>query len=132
MAILQVQTIIFCPMIQSVLVLGAGSAGLLAALSIKRKMPNLEVRIVRSPEIGTIGVGEGTTPNFPRLLFDTLGIDPAMFYKHAEPTWKIGIRFLWGPRQQFDYHFGKQLDSRWGDLPRSNGFFCEDEFRIGK
>jgi tryptophan halogenase len=116
-------------MIQSILVLGAGSAGLLAAISLKVKFPDLEVRIVRSPEIGTIGVGEGTTPNFPAHLFEKLKISRDAFYKHAEPTWKIGIRFLWGPRQHFDYHFAKQLDSRWTDLSRSNGYFCEDEFR---
>jgi len=84
---------------------------------------------VRSPEIGTIGVGEGTTPNFPHHIFNFLGIDPERFYMHAEPTWKIGIRFLWGPRQQFDYHFAKQLDVQWNDLPRPNGFYCDDEFR---
>jgi len=116
-------------MIQNILVLGAGSAGLIAAISLKTQLPHLDVRIVRSPEIGTIGVGEGTTPNFPRQLFDKMKISREAFYKHAEPTWKIGIRFLWGPRQHFDYHFAKQLDSRWSDLSRSNGYFCEDEFR---
>ena len=44
-------------MIQSILVLGSGSAGLIAALTIKRKIPQVSVRIVRSPEIGIIGVG---------------------------------------------------------------------------
>ncbi len=52
-------------MIQSILVVGSGSAGLIAGLSSKRKIPQLNVWIVRSPEIGVIGVGEGTTPNFP-------------------------------------------------------------------
>ena len=33
-------------MIQNVLVLGAGSAGLIAALSIKKKIPQLNVRVV--------------------------------------------------------------------------------------
>lgn len=115
-------------MIQSTLVLGAGSAGLLAALTLKRKFPKMEVRIVRSPEIGTIGVGEGTTPNFPKHLFHNLRIDRTAFYKHAEPTWKLGIRFLWGPRRQFDYTFLKQLDVRWSDMARSNGYYCENEF----
>jgi tryptophan halogenase len=92
-------------MIQSILVLGAGSAGLLAALTLKRKLPAIDVRIVRSLEIGTIGVGEGTTTNFPHHLFNHLGIDRAAFYKRAEPTWKLGIRFLWGPRRHFDYSF---------------------------
>lgn len=115
-------------MIRSIIVLGAGSAGLIAALSLKRKIPNVKVRIVRSPELGVIGVGEGTTPNFPRHMFDYLGISRKRFYELAEPTWKLGIRFLWGPRGRFDYTFAPQLDSHWTDLPRPSGFFCDDEF----
>jgi tryptophan halogenase len=116
-------------MIRNVLVLGAGSAGLIAAISLKRKIPELTVRIVRSPDIGVIGVGEGTTPNFPRHLFDYLGISRRHFYAMAEPIWKIGIRFLWGPRPRFDYGFGLALDSHWGDLPLPNGFYCDQTFR---
>ncbi|MGV3531307.1 MAG: tryptophan 7-halogenase, partial [Chthoniobacteraceae bacterium] len=116
-------------MIKTVLVLGSGSAGLIAALSLKRKIPHLAVRIVRSPEIGTIGVGEGTTPNFPRHMFEYLGISRKRFYELAEPTWKIGIRFLWGPRGRFDYTFTQQLDTHWSDLPKPNGFYCEEDFR---
>ena len=115
-------------MIKHVLVLGSGSAGLLAGLAFKRKLPQAEVRIVRSPEIGTIGVGEGTTPLFPGFLFDYLGISRKRFYAHAQPTWKIGARFLWGPRRYFDYGFDHQVDLQWGDLPMPNGFYCEDDF----
>ena len=60
--------------IQNILVVGSGSAGLIAALSLKRKIPTVNVTIVRSPDIGVIGVGEGTTPNFPTYLFDDLKI----------------------------------------------------------
>ena len=115
-------------MIQNVLVLGAGSAGLLAAISLKRQLPELSVRIVRSPEIGVIGVGEGTTPNFPRHLFEKLGISRKQFYAQAQPTWKLGIRFLWGPRGRFDYGFAQALDSRQPFLPRPNGFYCDEQF----
>ena len=83
-------------MIQNILVVGAGSAGLIAAITLKRKIPALNIRIVRSPEIGVIGVGEGTTPNFPVHIFEYLGISRARFYALAEPTWKLGVRFLWG------------------------------------
>ena len=62
-------------MIQNVIVLGSGSAGLIAALALKRKIPSLKVTVVRSPDIGVIGVGESTTPQFPSLLFDYLGIN---------------------------------------------------------
>jgi tryptophan halogenase len=115
-------------MIKDVLVLGAGSAGLIAAISVKRKIPHLNVRVVRSPDIGVIGVGEGTTPNFPKHLFETLGISRKHFYALAQPTWKIGIRFLWGPRDHFYYGFAHQLDFRYGDLPRPNGYYCDEEF----
>ena len=116
-------------MIQSVLVLGSGSAGLIAALGFKRKLPQLTVRVVRSPEIGVIGVGEGTTPSFPNHIFDFLGISRKRFYALAEPTWKLGVRFLWGPRGRFDYAFLQQLDLQWKDLPMPHGFYCDDEFR---
>jgi tryptophan halogenase len=115
-------------MIQNILVLGAGSAGLMAAIALKRKIPEINVRVVRSPELGVIGVGEGTTPNFPRFLFDYLELSRKKFYELAEPTWKLGIRFFWGPYDQFEYAFSLQMDSRWNDLPLPNGFYCDEDF----
>lgn len=114
--------------IKNVLILGAGSAGLLASLSLKRKIPELTVRIVRSPEIGTIGVGEGTTVAFPEHLFGYLGLGRKRFHAVAEPTWKLGLRFFWGPRDFFDYTFAKQMDQQWNDLPMPHGFYCKEEF----
>lgn len=116
-------------MIKTILVLGSGSAGLIAAISLRRKFPQLDIRVVRSPEIGVIGVGEGTTPNFPKHVFDFLGISRKRFFALAEPTWKLGIRFLWGPRGHFDYTFDQQVDSQWNDLPMPNGYYCDEEFR---
>ncbi len=114
--------------IQNVLVLGSGSAGLIAALSLKRKIPQLNVRVVRSPQIGVIGVGEGTTPNFPEHIFDYLGISRKRFYAMAAPTWKLGVRFLWGSRGRFDYTFAPQLDVKRTDLPKPHGYYCDEEF----
>jgi len=107
-------------LIKQVVVLGSGSAGLLAALTLKRKLPAVEVRIVRDPAIGIIGVGEGTTPNFVRHLFGYLGIKPDQFYARAKPTWKLGIRFKWGPRGQFNFTFAGDLDQELNGLP--NGY----------
>ncbi|MBK1834961.1 tryptophan 7-halogenase [Roseibacillus ishigakijimensis] len=115
-------------MINDLIVLGSGSAGLLAALSFRRKIPQINVRIVRDPSLGVIGVGEGTTPNFPQHLFDYLGISRKDFYARAEPTWKLGIHFKWGPRGSFNYTFSPQLDAKLPTLPMPNGFFCEDRF----
>jgi tryptophan halogenase len=115
-------------MIKDLLVLGSGSAGLLAALAIRRKMPRVRVRIVRSPEIGTVGVGESTTPNVPVFIFNYLGIDRRKFFQIAEPTWKLGIHFFWGPRDCFEYPFMQQLDLRYPNLPRPNGYYCVNDF----
>ena len=116
-------------MIQNVLVLGAGSAGLLAAITLRKKLPALTVTLVRSSDIGVIGVGEGTTPNMPGFLFGYLGLSQKRFYEQAEPTWKLGIRFLWGPREYFDFSFSHQVDRQWKNLPRSNGFYTDEDFR---
>jgi len=113
-------------MIRSILVLGGGSAGLMAALALKRRLPALEVRVIRSPEFGIIGVGEGTNVSFPKLFFDYLKLQPKSFYELAEPTWKLGVRFLWGPRKQFYYSFGYEFQHRYPDLARNNGFYSAE------
>jgi tryptophan halogenase len=116
-------------MIQRILVLGGGSAGFLAAISLKIKLPDLQVSVVRSTAMGVIGVGEATTFAFPNYLHGRLRIDPGDFHRQAQPTWKLGIRFLnWGPRRHFDYTFRPQVTSRWESLPRSNGYYCFDDF----
>jgi tryptophan halogenase len=114
-------------LIQNVLVLGAGSAGLIAALTLKRKLPELGVRVVRSPSLGVIGVGEGTTVAFPKHFFEYLKLKPQQFYGEAEPTWKLGIKFLWGPRKQFYYTFAYEFQQRLPELARNNGFYFNDE-----
>ena len=111
-------------MIRSILVLGGGSAGLLAALTLKRKLPALEVEVVYSSRIGVIGVGEGTTPYFPAHLHQYLGMDEHEVFNAVRPVIKLGVRFAWGKRDHFDYTFtGRQHSWRWPDLPRNNGFY---------
>ena len=114
--------------ISSILVLGAGSAGLMAALTLKRKIPHLPVQVVRSPDIGVIGVGEGTTVVFPRHFFEFLKLSPGDFYREAEPTWKMGIKFLWGPREKFYYSFSFEFERRLPELRRNNGFYYNEAY----
>jgi tryptophan halogenase len=114
--------------IQNVLVLGAGSAGLLCAISLKVKIPQLTVKVVRSGEVGVIGVGESTTPQLPRFLFDYLKITKRHFCSVANPTWKMGIHFIWGQRESFEYTFDFAMDAQWSDLPLPHGFYCDEEY----
>ncbi|MCW1887433.1 tryptophan 7-halogenase [Luteolibacter flavescens] len=115
-------------MIRSVLVLGGGSAGLLAALTLKRKLPALQVEVVASSRIGVIGVGEGTTPNVPAHLNGYLGIPERETQAALDPVFKLGVRFAWGRRDHFDYTFtGRQFAWRWPELPKTNGFYATEE-----
>jgi tryptophan halogenase len=114
--------------IEHILVVGGGSAGFLAAITLKTKFPQIKVDLLRSPEIGIIGVGEGTTPTVPVHLFGYLGIDPAEFYREANPMWKLGLKMLWGPRPYFNYTFTEQT-SKWPEgLSRPSGFYADEEF----
>lgn len=113
--------------IKRVLVLGGGSAGWIAALTLAKKVPGVKVRVVRSPDIGVIGVGEGTTAAFPRHFFKYLGISGRDFYKQVQPTWKLGVRFLWGERDEFFYGFGNEYERPVDGLQRMPGFYFDDD-----
>ncbi|GAA2879188.1 tryptophan halogenase family protein [Nonomuraea rubra] len=78
-------------------VIGGGTAGYLTALALKAKRPWLEVTLVESPVVPIIGVGESTTPLMVTFLHHYLGVDPMDLYREVRPTWKLGIKFDWGP-----------------------------------
>jgi len=114
-------------MIRSVVILGGGSAGFMAAVSLKSKLPSVKVQVLRSPEIGIIGVGEGSTGALTSFLHKFLNVDRKSFFAQAQPTWKLGLKFLWGKRPYFNYTFGPGLDVKSvPSLQRPNGFYCQN------
>ena len=75
-----------------VCVLGAGNAGLMAALILKRERPGLEVYVVGSSELGIVGVGESSTEHvnyFVRLL----DMPIKDFVVQSGCTFKYGVDF---------------------------------------
>ena len=113
------------------LVLGGGSAGFLVAITVKRRLPKLLVTVLRSKDIGIIGVGEGTTVPVLQHLHGYLEIDHNEFHRIAQPTWKLGVRFLWGPRPYFDYGLSTQLDVRFEGMSKVIGFYLADTLDLG-
>ncbi|MEL7283580.1 MAG: tryptophan halogenase family protein [Pseudomonadota bacterium] len=84
--------------LKSVCILGGGTAGWMtaAALSNKFKALGIELRLIESDQIGTIGVGEATLPHI-RFFNQALGIDERTFMRATEATFKLGIEFCdWG------------------------------------
>lgn len=112
--------------VNSILVVGSGSAGLLAGLALKRRLPQLEVVVVSSSRIGIIGVGEGTVPYVPNFIHQYLGLDEHDFFAGVDPVFKLGVRFNWGSRDYFDYTFSaNQWAFQVPELGRPSGFFAE-------
>jgi tryptophan halogenase len=91
-------------------VIGGGTAGYFAALALKRRFRDLDVTIVDSSEVPIIGVGEATTTLMPPFLHEQLGLDIVDFFESVRPTFKLGIKFLWGPPEieSFTYPFGAE------------------------
>ncbi len=116
-------------MVKSVLIVGGGSAGFITAIALKTHLPGLKLKVVRSKEIGVIGVGESTVPYLVAFLHHHLKLDPTYFYKCVDPVWKLGLRFLWGKQPWFDYTFGTQLARNYPGLSREAAFYVGSNFQ---
>ncbi len=79
--------------IKRIVIAGGGTAGWMAAAAISKLIgKNIDITLVESDAISTIGVGEATIPTmifFNRLL----GIKEADFLEAVQGTYKLGIKF---------------------------------------
>lgn len=79
--------------VKKVVVLGGGTSGWMSAAFLKKMFTDqVDVELVESDAIGTIGVGEATIPPI-RLFNNVLGINEAEFIKETKATIKLAIKF---------------------------------------
>jgi len=75
---------------KAIVILGGGTAGWIAACLIAHRWPSARMTLVESPEIGIVGVGEGSTPQL-KGFFDRIGVDEAEWMPACDATYKLGI-----------------------------------------
>ncbi len=105
--------------VKKVVIAGGGTAGWTAAAALSGQLGSLlDITIVESDAIGTVGVGEATIPThkaFHRLL----GVDEQAFMRATRASFKLGIQFEnWGKLGDSYFHsFGQIGKSTWmGDF----------------
>jgi hypothetical protein len=92
---------------RKIVIVGGGTAGWIAANLINRHWSELgiEVCLVESPDIGTIGVGEGSTPQM-KAFFDDIRVSESQWMPACSATYKNGIRFdNWANKPGYSSYF---------------------------
>ncbi|MEO0974639.1 MAG: tryptophan halogenase family protein, partial [Pseudomonadota bacterium] len=99
-----------------VIILGGGTAGWMAANLFARAWSRGEaqVTLIESPDIATVGVGEGSTPTLKRF-FELLDVPEREWMPRCKATYKLNIRFDgWSPASGHDgysHPFVTQIDT---------------------
>jgi tryptophan halogenase len=105
--------------IKSIVVVGGGSAGWMAAAALGTYLgKGASIRVIESEEIGIVGVGEASVPYMQVFNGSVLGIKELDFVSHTQGTFKLGIQFNnWGRIGDTYYHGFGTIGEGLGPLP---------------
>src|SRR5438270_280782 len=101
--------------IKRVVIAGGGTAGWIAAYALATQVGDLiQVTLVESDEIGTVGVGESTIPT-ARTFHQFMGIGEDVFVRATRSTFKLGISFEDWAREgdRYIHSFGTMGRATW-------------------
>ncbi|MBI0424985.1 tryptophan 7-halogenase [Acinetobacter sp. ACIN00229] len=91
--------------IKTISIIGGGTAGWFAALTMRRLFPSsVDIQVIESPNIGVLGVGEGGLLNLIQTL-NKLGIPTSEFMRETGASLKWGFCYEGGRTGQRDDEF---------------------------
>jgi tryptophan halogenase len=95
-----------------VVIVGGGSAGWMTAAYLSKALDRgVDIQLVESSNIGTVGVGEATFSTI-RLFFEFLGLQEEDWMYHCDASYKLAIRFVdWNAERRHFYHPFQRFDS---------------------
>jgi flavin-dependent dehydrogenase len=113
-------------MAKKIVVVGGGSAGWMTASYLKKALKGIDVTLIESANIKTVGVGEATFSTI-KLFFDFLGLDESEWMPSCNGTYKLAIKFanwtksgghFYHPFQRYEVVDGFNMGEWWLKLKR--------------
>ncbi|MBH8564174.1 tryptophan 7-halogenase [Nostoc sp. CENA67] len=91
--------------IESIVIVGGGTAGWMTAAYLSKAFKkNMQITLVESSNLTTIGVGEATFSTI-KLFFDFLGLQESEWMPKCQATYKMAIKFVnWNAQRRHFYH----------------------------
>ena len=125
-------------MTRSIVIVGGGSSGWMAAAYLKKALKNVDITLVEAPHIKSIGVGEATFSTI-KLFFDFLGLEEHEWMPSCNATYKLAIKFVnwtqegghfYHPFQRYEMVDGYNIAEWWLKLKRGEEAFDRACFSI--
>jgi len=111
--------------INSIVIVGGGSAGWFTATALNKLCPEIDVTLIESPNVPTIGVGESTLGHI-NLFFNSLGMKDEDWMAECNATYKASIKFT-------DFHVkGESFHYPFGFEDMSNLVYGKDDWFFKK